>query len=380
LSRTELQDRYDTLCGEAFAALRREKRDVISKSQFVFAAMARRIRGALCVLFLLVADASAAATRAGSLSSQNKSHSPRSFFEKLNWADQKESSRWKGLDLKNAALRSGEQKKAAQNSFETSDDGSRVRDTIKQSQEYSLSSRVAEKLSEQLPSRRLGSNAIVEENSKQGSDSSEWDLAGPNAGDTTIQGFATDISVNRGETVRFKIDTIANSYSIMIYRLGSYGGKGARLIGNGIITATLPQTQPPCDYDSTTKTTDCGNWGESASWSVPPDAVSGIYIAKLTNTASSSGSSHIVFIVRDDSSSSDLLFQTSDTTWQAYNTYGESSLYVNQAFKVSYNRPFFTRDGTTDCSTPSIPWFAGWNVMAMTSHTRPTLTRTVVGT
>ena len=48
-----------------------------------------------------------------------------------------------------------------------------------------------------------------------------------------------------------------------------------------------------------------------------------------------------------------MLFQTSDTTWQAYNTYGGNSLYsctvacppgnplaYKAAFKVSYNRPF----------------------------------------
>ena len=39
------------------------------------------------------------------------------------------------------------------------------------------------------------------------------------------------------------------------------------------------------------------------------------------------GDSHIVFVVRDDASTSDLLFQTSDTTWQAYNTYGGTSTY-----------------------------------------------------
>ena len=38
--------------------------------------------------------------------------------------------------------------------------------------------------------------------------------------------------------------------------------------------------------------------------------------------------SHVVFIVRDDDGSSDLLFQTSDTTWQAYNQYGGNSLYT----------------------------------------------------
>jgi len=46
-----------------------------------------------------------------------------------------------------------------------------------------------------------------------------------------------------------------------------------------------------------------------------------------------------------------MLFQTSDETWQAYNDYGGHSLYggagtwdlPNRAYKVSYNRPFDTR-------------------------------------
>ena len=66
----------------------------------------------------------------------------------------------------------------------------------------------------------------------------------------------------------------------------------------------------------------------SATWTVPGDAVSGIYIAKLVREDGTAGSSHMVFVVRDDDGRSDLLFQTSDTTWQAYNQYGGSSLYT----------------------------------------------------
>src|SRR5690606_20440873 len=55
----------------------------------------------------------------------------------------------------------------------------------------------------------------------------------------------------------------------------------------------------------------------------------------------------IPFIVRDDDGGSDILLQTSDTTWQAYNTYGGNSLYMGspngRAFKLSYNRPITTR-------------------------------------
>src|SRR3954471_18606357 len=85
-------------------------------------------------------------------------------------------------------------------------------------------------------------NAIVNENQLPGNPSTEWDISG--AGDLSIQGFATDISVNKGETVQFKIKTDASSYSISIYRLGYYDGNGARQVGTGVITASLPQTQP----------------------------------------------------------------------------------------------------------------------------------------
>ena len=56
-------------------------------------------------------------------------------------------------------------------------------------------------------------------------------------------------------------------------------------------------------------------------------ATSGIYFARVERL-DTGGASHIVFIVRDDGGNSDLLFQTSDTTWQAYNRYGGNSLYV----------------------------------------------------
>src|SRR5439155_12030459 len=81
------------------------------------------------------------------------------------------------------------------------------------------------------------------------------------------------------------------------------------------------------------------------------DAVTGIYFARLVRE-DTSGASHVVFVVRDDASHADLLYQTSDTTWQAYNDYGGNSLYTGspdgRAYKVSYNRPFNTRTNSTE--------------------------------
>jgi hypothetical protein len=193
-----------------------------------------------------------------------------------------------------------------------------------------------------------GINAIVCENFQPGDPASVWDISG--SGDSTIQGYATDISVNHGGVVQFKIKTDAASYHLDVYRVGYYGGMGARKVATVLPSASLPQTQPACATDAATGLIDCGNWAVSASWTVPATAISGIYFARVIRN-DSGGASHIVFIVRDDDGHSDLLFQTSDTTWQAYNNYGGNSLYVGQpagrAYKVSYNRPFNNR------STPS---------------------------
>ncbi len=190
-------------------------------------------------------------------------------------------------------------------------------------------------------------NPIVAENCQPGNPPSEWDIVG--AGDPTIQGFATDISVNRGETVQFKIATNASAYHLDIYRLGYYGGNGARKIVTIQPSALLPQIQPACITNAASGLIDCGNWATSASWGVPANATSGIYFARLVRE-DTNGASYIVFIVRHDGSASEVLFQTSDTTWQAYNDYGGNSLYTgspgtdpNRAYKVSYNRPFNTR-------------------------------------
>jgi hypothetical protein len=74
---------------------------------------------------------------------------------------------------------------------------------------------------------------------------------------------------------------------------------------------------------------------------------------KLANALREPRASHIYFVVRDDASKAAVMFQTSDTSWQAYNRWGwGSSTYGSfdqrqsapRAYKVSYNRPFENRD------------------------------------
>jgi hypothetical protein len=206
-------------------------------------------------------------------------------------------------------------------------------------------------------------SVICIENSLPGSPPSQWDIVG--SGSMNIQGYATQMSVNHGETVQFKVLTPSTDYRLDIYRMGYYGGLGARLIATVQPSAALPQTQPACLTDSATGLVDCGNWAVSASWDVPADAVSGVYIAKLVREDVADEASHVIFVVRDDTRQSDFLVQTSDATWQAYNNYGGNSLYtgapVGRAFKVSYNRPFLTRVSSPyswffDSEYPMVRW------------------------
>jgi hypothetical protein len=185
-------------------------------------------------------------------------------------------------------------------------------------------------------------NVIACENSKPGTPG-EWRTLR----DPSIVGFATEMSAIPGETMRFKVNTDASAYVIHIYRLGYYNGDGARKLTTITPSAALPQTQPACLQQPATGLVDCGNWALSASWQVPSDAVSGVYLARL-DRADTGVDNEILFVVRDDTRHSDILFQTSDATWQAYNDYGGNSLYVGdpafRAYKVSYNRPLNVAD------------------------------------
>ncbi|RUR73066.1 N,N-dimethylformamidase beta subunit family domain-containing protein [Chlorogloeopsis fritschii PCC 9212] len=188
------------------------------------------------------------------------------------------------------------------------------------------------------------SNPIVVENIKPGT--TNWQLTNP-ATRREIEGYASLTSINRGEKIKFFVNTKEPSYTIEIYRMGWYGGAGGRQMAPAIARKAI--RQPPPIVDKATGLIEC-NWLDPyvlkipASQTDPTIWASGIYLAKLT--ASISGKqSYIIFVVRDDNRPSDILFQSSVTTYQAYNNWGGMSLYRwnsrgKQASKVSFNRPY----------------------------------------
>ena len=206
-------------------------------------------------------------------------------------------------------------------------------------------------------------NRIVAENRLAGSARTVWDVIG--AGHPSVLGFATNMSVDPGQIISFKIDC-NEPFTVDIYRMGYYGGDGARLVAT--VNGT-PANQPaPAAIRGSNGAVECSSWTINASWAVPSSAVPGLYIAR-PRRADSAGASHIPFVVRDGATvpggKAQILVKLSDATWQAYNYYGGKGTNWNRgrnlygqhnasgsfpfdkssrAYAVSYDRPFVTRD------------------------------------
>jgi hypothetical protein len=186
-------------------------------------------------------------------------------------------------------------------------------------------------------------NAIVRENCLPGSDG--WQVPEPSY---TIAAFPLPSSVQAGEAVNFYVSTNAPGYSIRVYRSGFYGGKGARQMTS--VDGLPGQEQPACLDEPTTGLRSCANWAISYTLGIPADWVSGIYFAVLTRSDDGRQSS-LTFVVRNDQRPSEVLYQYSLSTYQAYNNYGGKSLYsfnsgvcdtvsgAPRAVKVSLARP-----------------------------------------
>lgn len=201
-------------------------------------------------------------------------------------------------------------------------------------------------------------NRIQTENALLGT--AEWRLSDPTTPgwptnqDSTfpeIEGYASATSVNTNQTITFFVDVRVPSpsptFSFEVFRMGWYGGLGARRMSwvhNGQPTqrVELPGVkQVVPNPDPITGRVEC-EWTPSYSLSVPSDWVSGVYVVKLT-VRPLGRQSYMIFVVREDGRSSDFLYQSSVTTFQAYNPWGGRSAYPyprGEAVEVSFDRPY----------------------------------------
>lgn len=201
----------------------------------------------------------------------------------------------------------------------------------------------------------LNGTAIIRENQQAGTDA--WRVDRGHQATTQIQAYASDVSVQAGDTLTFYVSVQADgdAYTLAIYRLGWYGGLGGRLmyttdqvgVAQGYYDAATQRIVDcaTCQFDGATDMIDA-DWNPSVRVGIPAAWLTGVYLAKLTE--GNGYETTVSFDVRGDPNSA-YLAVTSDTTVAAYNTWGGHSFYMgigtgeaswnSRAKKVSLNRP-----------------------------------------
>jgi hypothetical protein len=182
---------------------------------------------------------------------------------------------------------------------------------------------------------------VLDENAKPGTRA--WRIKSSAPRD--IEGFADRVSAKVGDRVRLYVETSAASYRVTAFRLGWYGGDGARRVWRSDVLPGLNQPAPILEPETNTIV---APWSATVAFDVTSRFVEGSYLLKLTS--STGGASYVPLIVRNDASTADLVVQHQTTTWQAYNRWGGYSLYLGpdgtfqtRSRVVSFDRPYDAR-------------------------------------
>jgi DNA-binding beta-propeller fold protein YncE/GNAT superfamily N-acetyltransferase len=193
--------------------------------------------------------------------------------------------------------------------------------------------------------------AVRRENQRPGSQ--DWRLTRV-ANSREIEGYALVTTVTQGQRVPVAVHVPeARNFRWYVYRLGYYGGVGAREVARGgPLRATR---QPECPVDETTGVVAC-QWTPTIEIETKADWVRGAYVVKLVRD--DGFQRYVPFFVRDPNPLSEVVVMIPTATWAAYNTWGGTSLYddklgvmrkrygVSRAFQSSYDRPHYRGQGT----------------------------------
>jgi hypothetical protein len=185
-------------------------------------------------------------------------------------------------------------------------------------------------------------NPIHLENAKPGTTS--W--LRPEATPPSIEGFSSEVSALPGDTLHFHVSMKpAGRYRIEIYRLGWYGGAGARLLACLPSCTTsetgTPQAPGKPDANRLVQT----RWPVTDTLTVPSDWTSGYLLVEFVLPNGTAATTYVILRQHSDVHSM-MLVQVPVNTWEAYNGWGGMSLYEfsdpegRRASRVSFDRPF----------------------------------------
>ena len=185
--------------------------------------------------------------------------------------------------------------------------------------------------------------APVAENSRPGT--REWELADADiAGERDLGGYTDKVSALPGEPVGLYLTSSLGAATVSAYRVGDYGGTGGRLVWRSQPVNVPKQPAPVVEADRLVTT----HWAKTLDLDTR-DWPDGAYLLKVT--AGGKGK-YVPFVVRTPSAAGRVVLVSAVATFQAYNQWGDWSLFGgvgdHRAGRVSFDRP---QTGT------GAPWF-----------------------
>ena len=194
-------------------------------------------------------------------------------------------------------------------------------------------------------------NSYVQvENSKQGT--SGWQIDPTSFDSTKLSAYAGKDSYACGEIAYIRVNATASNWlTAEVFRMGYYGGVGARRIwqteGNSLGGAqpapVLIQGSVPSQPQNMV---DASGWFLTLGIRVDGSYAPGTYLVKIADKLGRY--TYVPFTVRDDTGTQHaLLLQQATTTWQAYNKFGGRSFYTTPGSAyLTFNRPYLEGQGS----------------------------------
>ena len=147
-------------------------------------------------------------------------------------------------------------------------------------------------------------------------------------------------SVRSGQPFRLYVTSTAGAFTVRAFRLGWYGGSGARLLWTSPAVPGRAQPAPTIGPDRMVRT----NWKPTLT--VPTTGwPAGAYLLLLT--AANGKEKYVPITVRSNSTRGAVVIMDAVNTYQAYNAWGGYSLYhgpnksfATRSYRVTFYRPY----------------------------------------